>query len=132
VLHSALEFAVEQCELSANLLGTVGWRPPKIADVLDRRVVVNPMQARELITAVSYVGAVDRGRHLMTFVAVLYFAGLRPSEAIGLTQSDCDLPDEGWGHLTVTTRRPLTNRRWTDTGESHDVRGLKHRPATAR
>jgi hypothetical protein len=34
----------------------VAWKRPKVSKAVDRRVVVNPGQARELLTAVTYVG----------------------------------------------------------------------------
>jgi hypothetical protein len=51
---------------------------------VDPRVVVSPQQARELLTAVTYVGTWERqrGRCLMPFFASLYFAALRPEEAV--------------------------------------------------
>jgi hypothetical protein len=36
------------------------WKPPEIADKVDRRSVVNPGQAREFLIALSYVGGRDR------------------------------------------------------------------------
>jgi len=39
--------------------------------VVDRRVVVNPRQARELLTAVTYVSRPWRGRHLRAFFACM-------------------------------------------------------------
>lgn len=130
VFHNALQYAVEIEALPANNLDKVGWTAPKVSDVVDRRVVINPTQARELLTAVTYVGPVDRGRHLRGFFAVLYYAGLRPAEAQGLRIQDCELPDDGWGHLTLAQSRPEANRRWSDSGDSHEQRGLKHRAAT--
>jgi integrase len=130
VFNNALQYAVEIEELTSNNLGKVGWRPPKVSDVVDRRVVINPDQARELLTAVTYVGSLDRGRHLRAFFACLYYAGLRPAEAQALRQVDCELPTSGWGHLTLTGSRPEATRRWSDTGEAHERRGLKHRAAT--
>jgi hypothetical protein len=52
---------------------------------VDRRVVVNPRQARELLTAVTYVGTYDRasGRRLRALFGCLYYAALRPGEALG-------------------------------------------------
>jgi len=130
VFHNALQYAVEIEELSANNLGRVAWRPPKVAEVVDRRVVVNPQQARELLTAVTYVGQTDRGRHLRGFFACLYFAGLRPAEALGLRAHDCHMPESGWGRVTLVRSHPQTNKRWTDSGKTHDDRGLKHRADT--
>ena len=102
---------------------------------LDRRVVVNPRQARELLTAVTYVGQQRRGPHargqrLMALYACMYFAALRPGEAVALRWQDCYLPATGWGRLTLEKSRPEVNRRWTDTASAHEERGLKHRPAS--
>ncbi|MGW1562133.1 tyrosine-type recombinase/integrase, partial [Streptomyces sp. NPDC002144] len=101
-------------------------------DVVDRRVLVNAVQARQLLTAVSYVGSWDRcrGRRLVAFYAVLYYAGLRPAEAVGLRLPDCHLPEKGWGTLTLRETRPVSGKQWTDSGERHDRRGLKARAAT--
>ncbi|WP_234358904.1 tyrosine-type recombinase/integrase [Plantactinospora sp. BC1] len=101
---------------------------------VDRRVVVNVGQARELLTAVTYVGRRGRdgrrGERLRAFYACLYFAALRPSEALGLRERDCHLPESGWGLLTVEKSRPAAGKRYTDSGEVHDDRGLKHRGET--
>ncbi|MGP3963907.1 hypothetical protein ACTWPT_48880 [Nonomuraea sp. 3N208] len=43
-------------ELSANPLHKIKWKPPKTTETVDPRVVVNPRQAQELLTAVTYVG----------------------------------------------------------------------------
>lgn len=96
---------------------------------VDRRVVANPSQVRELLTALSYVGSWRRarGRRLVAFFATLYYAGVRPAEAIGLRKDDCDLPEHGWGLLTLSETRSTIGRRYTDSGEVHDRRGLKQR-----
>ena len=101
--------------------------PPKIAELVDRRVVVNPRQARELLVAVTYVGRPWRGRHLRAFFACMYVAALRPGEVKALRRDGCYLPETGWGRLTLSRSRPQSNRRWTDSGEAFDDRGLKHR-----
>jgi integrase len=127
VFYNVLDYAAELEELSANPLDRVKWKPPKVAEVVDRRVVVNPGQARELLTAVTYVGRPWRGRHLRAFFACMYFAALRPGEVKALRKDGCYLPASGWGRLTLSSSRPQSNRRWTDSGEGYDDRGLKHR-----
>ncbi|GAA0970291.1 tyrosine-type recombinase/integrase [Acrocarpospora macrocephala] len=128
VFYNALQYAVDLEELTSNPIDKVkAWRPPKVREVVDRRIVVNPRQARELLTAVTYVGRLDRGRHLRAFFASLYFAGLRPAEALDLRIQNCYLPDEGWGRLLLAKSKPQANRRWTNSGKAHDDRGLKHR-----
>lgn len=126
VFHHALEYATELGDLSANPLDRVNWKPAKISGEVDRRVVVNPAQARELLVAVTYVGR-SRGPMLAGMFACMYFAGLRPAEAAGLRAKDCHLPATGWGLLTLEQTRPESPRRFSDSGKTHDVRGLKQR-----
>ncbi|MET9409544.1 site-specific integrase [Streptomyces sp. NPDC002935] len=131
-LNTALEYAVDRGELRENPLQRASKRRVGSTDVVDRRVLVNAVQARQLLTAVSYVGSWDRcrGRRLVAFYAVLYYAGLRPAEAAGLRVSDCHLPETGWGVLTLRETRPVSGKQWTDSGERHDRRGLKAREAS--
>ncbi|WP_442819112.1 tyrosine-type recombinase/integrase [Streptomyces sp. NBC_01235] len=131
-LNTALEHAVAAGELPENPLQRVRRKHVGSNDVVDRRVLVNAVQARQLLAAVSYVGSWDRcrGRRLVAFYAVLYYAGLRPAEAVGLRWSDCHLPETGWGTLTLRETRPVSGKQWTDSGERHDRRGLKAREAT--
>ena len=65
----------------------------------------------------------------MALYGCMYFAALRPAEAVALRQQNCRLPDTGWGLLTLEKSRPEVTRRWTDTASAHEERGLKHRPA---
>jgi integrase len=132
VFANVLQYAIELEELTANPLDKLSWKPPKVSEIVDRHVVVNPRQARELLTAVTYVGQQRRGPHargqrLMALYACMYFAALRPGEAVALRRQDCALPETGWGLLTLEKSRPEVNRRWTDTASAHEERGLKHR-----
>ena len=57
------------------------------------RVVVSPAQAETLLTAVGRLG--QRGEHLKAFFACLYYAALRPSEAVMHREADLHLPKAG-------------------------------------
>ncbi|MFC4115053.1 tyrosine-type recombinase/integrase [Nonomuraea zeae] len=128
-LNTALEYAIDLGELTENPLKRVKQKKVARDNTVDRRCVVNPIQARELLVSLSYVGSWHRGRgrRLVAFFATLYFAGLRPAEAIGLRKTDCHLPQEGWGLLTLEVTRPSSGKQWTDNGTVHDQRGLKQR-----
>lgn len=126
VLHHMMESAVELKKLSVNPLHAVKWKPPKVSGTVDPRTAVNPMQARKLLDAVRQVGR-TRGPRLVAMFACMYYAALRPEEASGLRRQNCVLPTEGWGLITLEKARPQANKRWTDSGETHDERGLKHR-----
>jgi integrase len=132
-LNAAIEYAAESHDLDANPLKLVKTKRVAVDDRVDPRVVVTQAQARELLTAVSYVGSWDRarGRRLVGFFAVLYYGGLRPAEAVALRVTDCYLPDKGWGKLTLAETLPVTTKKWTDDGQRFDRRGLKQRDPDA-
>ncbi|QDO42571.1 tyrosine-type recombinase/integrase [Streptomyces sp. RLB3-17] len=130
-LNTAVEYAIERKLLTENPLTAIKKVKSSSSDRVDPRVLVNKTQAAQLLAGVSYVGTWDRkkGRRLVGFYAVMYFAGLRPSEAVGLRKADCFLPEKGWGVLTLHDTHPVSGKQWTDSGERHDKRGLKSREA---
>ena len=125
VLTNAIGYAVELELLAANPVVSIKWRAPKASHAVDRRSVVNPLQARTLLAA---VGAQRRsGPRLVAFFAVMYFAALRPEEAVNLRVANLDLPAEGWGELHLERSSPYAGREWTDNDRQRDDRQLKHR-----
>ncbi|MBR8744994.1 tyrosine-type recombinase/integrase [Nocardiopsis sp. MG754419] len=144
ILSHCLDFAVEQRHLPANPVsfhrnpaGAIKWSPPKISNVVDKRSVPNPAQARLLLDAVAEQG---RSGHLLRpFFAVMYFAGLRPEEAVNLRWTDVALPRfewdaesrswvapaDAWGEITVREVAPDVGGLWTDSGGQRDRRPPK-------
>jgi integrase len=127
VFYNALGYAVERQLLPTNPIDQVQWSAPEVAETVDRRVVAGPDQVKQLLAAVRSKSA--QGEHLYAFFAVLYYAGLRPSEAIALRADNCVLPETGWGRLDLTSSEPRAGQNWTDDGRARDARGLKHRSA---
>jgi integrase len=125
VFYNALGYAVEQGHLASNPVDRIQWTTPAVAQTVDRRVVVSPAQARELLAAVR--GLSDRAAHLEAFYACLYYAALRPSEAVMLRESDLHLPAKGWGRIVLAASASRAGRSWTDHGTARQERGLKHR-----
>jgi hypothetical protein len=102
VFANALKYAVELGELPSTPLDRLSWKPPKVSEVIDRRVVVNPRQARELLTAVTYVGhqvpgRYSRGHRLMALFACMYFAALRPQRLLPCGVKTAICPSTGGG-----------------------------------
>ncbi|MFI5966175.1 tyrosine-type recombinase/integrase [Streptomyces asoensis] len=130
-LVNALHYAVDLGEFKENPISGIRWKKPKVAGEVDPRVVANPEQARSLVTAVSYVGGYGRarGRRLVGLFACMYYGAFRPAEVVGLTGADLKLPEAGWGTALLHRTRPSAGKQWTDSGETHDDRGLKNRPA---
>ncbi|BET47630.1 tyrosine-type recombinase/integrase [Kitasatospora aureofaciens] len=128
-LNTAVEYAIERRALTENPLSAIKRGQSSSSGRVDSRVLVNKTQAAQLLAAVSYIGTWSRkkGRRLVAFYAVMYFAALRPSEAVGLKKEDCYLPESGWGALTLRDTHPVSGKKWTDSGKRHDKRGLKSR-----
>ena len=125
MFYNALGYAVELGRLGSNPVDRIQWTAPAVAQSVDRRVVVSPAQAGALLTAVGRLG--QRGAHLETFFAVLYYAALRPSEAVMLREADLHLPRSGWGRIVLAASASRAGRAWTDEGTARQERGLKHR-----
>lgn len=125
VLSSILGYAVDEGLLDANPLGRSRWNAPDAAHSVDPDVVINPEQARALLAAVAAQG--EMGGHLVAFFGCLYYAALRPSEAVPLTRSAMRLPETGWGEFRLRESAPLSGAKWSDNGRSRDSRQLKHR-----
>jgi integrase len=126
VLHHLLEHAVEQKVFGSNPLDGIKWSVPKAVTAVDPRTVVNAAQARLLLDAVPKVGR-KRGPRLKALFACMYYAALRPEEAADLRLRNCNLPESGWGLIVLEKARPQGTKRWTNSGETHESRSLKHR-----
>ena len=124
ILHAALEYAVELELLDKNPMPALRWTPPKTTHGIDRRRVANPVQARTLLHA---VGQQRGGRRLVAFFGCLYYAALRPEEAISLAKHNLSLPTRGWGELHIERAEPYAGKEWTDSGRNRDQRPLKQR-----
>ncbi|MEW2524593.1 hypothetical protein [Streptomyces sp. NPDC047071] len=73
-------------------------RPATAArSTVDPRVLMNAVQGRELLVAVSYVGSLhrNRDRRLVAFFGCILYAAMRPAEVVGLRLEDCELPEAG-------------------------------------
>jgi integrase len=125
VLFNVLEYAVEQGALTSNPLIGFKWKAPRVSVAVDRRSVVNPVQARTLLNAVAETQR--SGPALVAFFALLYFAGLRPEEAANVRRANLSLPARGWGELHLEEATPYAGSDWTNDGAQRDRRQLKNR-----
>jgi len=123
VFHAALGYAVELGLLPGNPIGLVHWHAPRAAVAVDPATVANPAQVRAILAQATRIRP-----ELTAFFGCLYYAALRPEEAVALRRSDLILPAHGRGKLILTAACPRTGTPWTSTGTPHEPRGLKHRP----
>ena len=131
ILANAMDYAVELGLLETNPIRALKWTAPKVSSQVNRRSVVNPRQARALLEAVRAQQL--SGPRLVAFFAVMYYAGLRPEEAINLSRDNVILPpqdrdgDDDWGELHIRSATPDAGGEWTDDGSPRERRQLKHR-----
>ena len=123
IFYNAVEYAVELGHLNGNPIASIKWRAPKITEAVNPRVVINHRQAQQLLAAVRKQ---SRGGPLVAYYAVMYYAALRPGEAVELRKDALALPSSGWGELYLTTSAPSAGRSWSETGTRREARQLKH------
>jgi integrase len=72
-----------------------------------------------------------RAPELVAFFGCMYYAALRPEEALHLRIDDIEWPPTagGWGRLTLWGATVTTNRGWAEDGAPVQDRQLKHRAA---
>lgn len=90
--------------------------------------MINPTQARLLLDAVREIAP-----DLVAFFGCMYYAALRPEEALHLRRENYEPPGRpgGWGRLHLTGATVTVGQGWSDDGEADEDRGLKHRSRTA-
>ena len=123
VFHGALGYSVELGLLPANPIGLVRWRAPKAAVAVSPATVPSPAQVAVILDQVARIRP-----ELAAFFGCLYYAALRPEEAVALRRDDLILPARGRGTIILTAACPRTGAAWTSTGTPFEPRGLKHRP----
>jgi integrase len=129
-LFHSLQHAVRIGELSNNPLSLVKTVKAQLAVEVDPRIVVNTKQGPQLLAAVTYVGRNGHGGrydYLYAFFSTMYYAALRPAESNRLRETDCKLPETGWGELVLEHSASRSNARYTDSGEVWEERSLKRR-----
>lgn len=136
IVNNALNHAVERNLIRTNPVKAIKWNAPKPSRAIDRRRVANPVQVRTLLRAVRQIK--PSGPKLAACYASMYFAALRPEEAVNLREDNLKLPEpewnadeqrweHQWGDLYVEEATPHAGKAWTDNGHARDRRGLKHR-----
>lgn len=129
MLHKCLGYAVRKKRLSVNPLARgnlpEGWTAPgKPDDTVDPRSIGTPELIGTMLDACAGIGA-RQGRRFKAFYGAMFYAMMRPSEVAALLIAGCDLPKDGWGHLTFADASPSAGKAYTDNGSVHEDRGLK-------
>lgn len=126
IMNLVVAYANRHQYLSGNPLPTRKERAaPKVAQAIDKRRLLNRNRVAEML---DWIGERPRrGLLYQAFFATLYYAGLRPEEAVALRVADATLPECGWGEFLIHQAQPEVGSQWTDTGEVHEERDLKGR-----
>jgi hypothetical protein len=100
VFHNCLSYAAELGMLEANPLDRITWRPPRSSCPVNPRSAASPAEVQAILAEITKV------RPELTAFGCLYYAALRPAEAVALRADSCDLLPVGWGQLTLTGSLP--------------------------
>ena len=115
VFHDALGYAVELGLLPANPLGQVQWTAPRSATAVNPQTVASPAQVRAILAEVARLRP-----ELTAFFGCLYYAALRPEEAVALRQANLILPAH---RLRVDQHRHATRTAWPQAPSPRDCPG---------
>jgi integrase len=125
-LGQVLKDAVARDVLARNPLA--GYKTPKAArpsPKVDVSEIGELEQVRQVLAKVA-----ERSRKWMILFALMYYAGLRPSEAVIVRWRDLTrLPEGGWGELRVRKSAAEAGRKYTGTDHARQENGLKWREA---
>lgn len=128
VFSGALRYAVEWGHLDSHPMDRISWAAPKNTDEIDRQVVTNPEQAATLLAAVDAAMP-----ELTAYFGCMYYAALRPEEALHLREDEYQRPkwQGGWGWLHLTGATVAVGNGWSDADGAIEHRALKHRGRNA-
>lgn len=126
IFNGAMKYALSENLLTGdNPLATVEVKKVKVSRAVDKRSLLDRERAARML---AHIYRRPRGgRRLHAFFSVLYYAGLRPEEAVMIRVEDLTLPEQGWGEILVHTGASEIGSQWTDSGKTRDERGLKGR-----
>lgn len=106
VFHNALGYAVELGLLPANPISQVQWRAPTAAAAIHPAAVASQAQVRAILTQIT-----STRPELAAFFGCVYYAALRPEEAVALRGDDLILPADRRGKIILTSGCPRTGAR---------------------
>jgi integrase len=75
-------------------------------------VLPSPLQLRSILAAIP--SHQPQSTVYATFLATMYFGGLRPGEVHALRVQDLEIPRQGWGTIHVRQTRRDSAARWID------------------
>jgi len=131
ILANAMDYAVELGLLDSN--PDPGPQVNGAQDVRPGEPALRGQPEAGAGTARSGQRSAVSGPRLVAFFGLMYYAALRPEEAIHLAADDMSLPapgpdeDDAWGMLYLHGASPDTGREWTDDGSARERRQLRHR-----
>lgn len=128
-LGAVLRSAVRRGALVSNPMDRVEWKAPVRSLAVDVTTVPSPGDVEAIVDDVWSV-RYDGARYAALF-AMVGVAGMRPSEAIGLSVRDVELPESGWGLAALRGAVTSPGTRYTADGGVVEAKGLKQRAVGA-
>ncbi len=128
-LNAVLRAAVRRGLLDSNPMERVEWKAPGRPLEVDVALVPGPDDIAAVVEAAAAL--TTSGAKYGALFACVGYAGLRPSEALGLRVGDLDLPRAGWGLARLHGAVTSPGARYTADGSTTERKALKHRSVGA-
>ena len=115
-IHALMDWAVEQRFITTDPWPTAkrerkSTRSQKTKSA--KTVLPTPDEVKSCLDQVVKKGSKEGAKARQVLLYIIYYAGLRPSEAVALHIEDCTLPDTGWGVLDVHRARVDCGAVWS-------------------
>lgn len=123
-LHATLELAVRQNYLKASPLKDSLFKKSEVESAVNPDRFLSPDECRDHVTLLDAQG--PRGYRIGTFVSLLWLAGLRPGEALGLRKKDLVLLKSN-PRILISQNVVQVGKAWTTNGESQATKQPKSR-----
>jgi integrase len=123
-LHATFELAVRQNYLKENPLKGSLFKKADVEWAVNPERFLTPAECRESVELLDSKG--ESGQRVGTFVSLLWLAGLRPGEALGLRKRDLVLLKSN-PRILISQNVVQVGKAWTSDGQAQAVKQPKSR-----
>ena len=111
--------------IKENPLKKVKYSRKNATFQVDTNSVFTPSECRRIQDKLSATG--DTGKTAANFAAIMWMAGLRPSEVVGLRREHIILKTVGTSQIEVRQAAVVVGKKWGSSGNAFVVKELKSR-----
>jgi integrase len=123
-LNATFIFATKKQYLKRNPMEFALFKKPQIESSVDPSIFLTVEECRDHVSLLDANG--EDSKRIGTFVSILWLAGLRPGEALGLKKSDLKFEKHN-PRIEVRRNVVQVGKAWTDSGLAQETKAPKSR-----